>query len=160
MKRHWNGVSLAGRRWPNTEFWLNSFVIFQGIRTSIAKKPYIFVIFQGGGPSGSEHVQTDQHSDSVPEQIFWKSWFWKLCFPFRACIYPVLKTGTKFENAVMWPLNHKSLKWASFLLDICKQAASDQVLHCLFTEVSLKILNKIENYHPTTLKLEMHSSNG
>ena len=28
---------------------LGSFVIFQGIRTSIAKKPYIFVIFQGGG---------------------------------------------------------------------------------------------------------------
>ena len=29
---------------------LGSFVIFQGIRTSIAKKPYIFVIFLGGGP--------------------------------------------------------------------------------------------------------------
>ena len=34
---------------------------FKGIRTSIAKKPYIFVIFQGGGgaevqtPSGSAH---------------------------------------------------------------------------------------------------------
>ena len=28
------------------------FVIFQGIRTSIAKKPYIFVIFQGGGGGG------------------------------------------------------------------------------------------------------------
>ena len=28
--------------------WLNSVVIFQGIRTSIAKKPYIFVFFQGG----------------------------------------------------------------------------------------------------------------
>ena len=35
-------------------------MIFQGIRTSIAKKPYIFVIFQGGVeppvlPSGSAH---------------------------------------------------------------------------------------------------------
>ena len=29
--------------------WLGSFVIFQGIRTSIAKKPYISVIFQWGG---------------------------------------------------------------------------------------------------------------
>ena len=29
---------------------LCSFVIFQGIRTSIAKKPYIFEIFQGWGP--------------------------------------------------------------------------------------------------------------
>ena len=34
-------------------------MIFQGIRTCIAKKPYIFVIFQGDGtpcpPSGSVH---------------------------------------------------------------------------------------------------------
>ena len=30
---------------------LGSFVIFQGVRTSIAKEPYIFVIFQeGSGP--------------------------------------------------------------------------------------------------------------
>ena len=35
-------VSLAGR------WWLGSFVIFQEIRTIIAKKPYIFVIFLGG----------------------------------------------------------------------------------------------------------------
>ena len=28
---------------------LDGFVIFQGIWTSIAKKPCIFVIFQGGG---------------------------------------------------------------------------------------------------------------
>ena len=50
-KRHLNGVSLAGLRWPNNrpniECWLGSFVNFQGIWTSIAKKPYIFVIFQG-----------------------------------------------------------------------------------------------------------------
>ena len=48
-KRHINGVSRAWRRWPNIECWLGSFVIFQGIWTSIAKKPYIFVIFHGGG---------------------------------------------------------------------------------------------------------------
>ena len=59
--RRLNGVSLAGRWWPNIECWLCSFVIFQGIQTSIAKKPYIFVIFQveGSGPpapSGSAHV--------------------------------------------------------------------------------------------------------
>ena len=50
-------LSLACQGWPNIECWL---VIFQGIRTSIAKKPYIFVIFQvGSGPhvplSGSAH---------------------------------------------------------------------------------------------------------
>ena len=50
-KRHLNGVSLAGRWLPNIECWLFSFVIFQGIWTSIAKKPYISVIFQrGSGP--------------------------------------------------------------------------------------------------------------
>ena len=32
----------------NIECWLGSFVIFQGIWTSIAKKPFIFVIFQRG----------------------------------------------------------------------------------------------------------------
>ena len=43
--------------------WFGSFVILQGILTSIAKKPYIFVIFHGGldllsppPPSGSAHV--------------------------------------------------------------------------------------------------------
>ena len=44
-----NGVSLAGRSWPNIDCWLGSFVIFQGIRTSIAKEPYSIVIFRGGG---------------------------------------------------------------------------------------------------------------
>ena len=38
-----------------------SFVIFQGIRASIAKKPYSFVIFHGGSsplpPSGSAHAK-------------------------------------------------------------------------------------------------------
>ena len=40
--------------WPNIECWLGSLVIFQGIQTSVAKKPYIFVIFQGswGGGGG------------------------------------------------------------------------------------------------------------
>ena len=46
-KHHLNGVSLDGLWWPNIECWLGSFVIFQGIRTSIAKKPYIFH-FSGG----------------------------------------------------------------------------------------------------------------
>ena len=48
-----NDVWLAGRRCK-----LGSFVIFQGMRTSFAKEPYIFVIFRGGGggASGSAHV--------------------------------------------------------------------------------------------------------
>ena len=41
-KHHLNGVSLA----CNIECWHGGFVICQGIRRSIAKIPYIFVIFQ------------------------------------------------------------------------------------------------------------------
>ena len=47
-----NGVSLACRWWPIIECWLGSFVFFQGIRTSIAKKHYIFYDFSGGGGAG------------------------------------------------------------------------------------------------------------
>ena len=47
-------------RWRADEYWLVSFVIFRGSGTcTIAKKPYIFMIFQGGGapaPSESAHV--------------------------------------------------------------------------------------------------------
>ena len=46
--------SLAGRCRPNIECWLDSFVNLQGIRASIAKRPYSFVIFQDPlPPSGS-----------------------------------------------------------------------------------------------------------
>ena len=38
VKCHLNDVSLTGKICPNIEFWLGSFVILQGIRTSIAKK--------------------------------------------------------------------------------------------------------------------------
>ena len=42
--------------WPNIQCWLVSFVIFQGIRTSIAKEPYS--VGGGGGP--------DAHCQSPP----------------------------------------------------------------------------------------------
>ena len=58
-KRHCKGVSLAGRWVPNIECWLGSFVIFQGIRTNIAKKLNIFVIFQGGGSGPPVHPFLD-----------------------------------------------------------------------------------------------------
>ena len=41
-KRHLNGVSLACWWWSNIEFWLGSFVIFQGILTRIAKETLYF----------------------------------------------------------------------------------------------------------------------
>ena len=59
-------VSLACRCWPNIECWLGGFVIFQGIRTSIAKKPYIFVIFFRGGGSGPLYPPTPSGSAHVP----------------------------------------------------------------------------------------------
>ena len=53
MARHSYGVLLASRKWPYNKGWLGSFVIFQGIWTSIAKKPYRFELFRGvGGGSG------------------------------------------------------------------------------------------------------------
>ena len=51
-KRHLNGVFAGIRMMAQHGMLLGSFVIFQGIRTSTAKEPYIFVIFQGGGGGG------------------------------------------------------------------------------------------------------------
>ena len=45
--RQRNTISMACRWWPNIKCWLSSFLIFKRIRTSIHKKPYSFVIFQG-----------------------------------------------------------------------------------------------------------------
>ena len=47
---HHQPASKTPFKWPNIECWLGSFVIFQGTLTSIAKKPYILVIFKGVGP--------------------------------------------------------------------------------------------------------------
>ena len=54
--------------------WFGSFMIFQGIQTSVAKKPYIFVIFQEGvqtpvPPSGSAH-ETHQEKNSYHQQKY------------------------------------------------------------------------------------------
>ena len=48
--------SLAGRRLPNIEYWLGNFVIFQRFGTSIANKPFIFVIFQGARTPCPSHL--------------------------------------------------------------------------------------------------------
>ena len=60
---------MQGRRIKNTtisqpsndfEYWLRSFVIFKGIRTCIAKKPYIFLWFSGlGGGGGGGGVKIE-----------------------------------------------------------------------------------------------------
>ena len=49
-ERPLNDLSLAGFRWRADDGpTLNAGLVFQGIQTSIAKKPYTFVIFQGWG---------------------------------------------------------------------------------------------------------------
>ena len=59
--------SLAGQWWHNIECRLGSFVIFQGIRTSIAKKPYMNVIFQGCAVgSGTPATTPPPPSGSAP----------------------------------------------------------------------------------------------
>ena len=54
-------ISVACRRWPNIKCWPSSFVIFQGIWTSIAKKSYSFVIFQGWGDWASYPLSGSTH---------------------------------------------------------------------------------------------------
>ena len=48
-KRHLIGASLAGRVWPNIEYWLGSFVIFRGSRQVLLKKPMVFFCNLSGG---------------------------------------------------------------------------------------------------------------
>ena len=59
-KRHLNGISLAGRWWPNTECWLVSFIALWFYRVSgpIAKKPYNVCDFSGG--RGPDHCSPPQ----------------------------------------------------------------------------------------------------
>ena len=66
-KPYLNGVSLVGQWWPITECWLGSFVVLQGIQTSIDKRPYIFVIFQGGGGVRTHYPPLDPH------MFFWST---------------------------------------------------------------------------------------
>ena len=48
--RQQNAIQIAFS-WLKIECWLGSFMILQEIRTSIAKKPYLFVIFHVGRAS-------------------------------------------------------------------------------------------------------------
>ena len=55
-----NGVSIAGRCWPNIESWLSSCDFSRGSGPVLLENPIFFVIFQGGSgppvpPSGSAH---------------------------------------------------------------------------------------------------------
>ena len=70
-------------------------------------------------------------------------------------------TGTKFENAVMLPLTHISLSEHPFVEH--QQTVKKHIRRCksvwpgspLFVYRSFfQNLNKIENHHPTTLKLD------
>ena len=51
-KCHFNGVSLAGRWWPNFECWLGNFVNFRGSGSVLLRNPIFLWIFRRG-PSGS-----------------------------------------------------------------------------------------------------------
>ena len=88
----------AGWYWPNIECWLGSFLIYQGIWTSIAKKPYIFVIFQvGSGP---------------PAAPLW----------IRVCSIGVqmrfLRICDKYQNLICWTM-YPSLTITNTLLFTC-----------------------------------------
>ena len=51
-----------------TQYWLGNFAIFQGILPSIAEKPYIFVIYEGGV---SEPLLPPPLDPRVDYGIFW-----------------------------------------------------------------------------------------
>ena len=55
-----SGPSSACRWWPNIECWLGSFVIFMGIRTIVAKKPY-FLFYRSGPGSAHDSWQSVLH---------------------------------------------------------------------------------------------------
>ena len=74
---HHRPASEMAFRWPADDGpTLNAGLVvccFQGFQTSIAKKPYIFVIFQGGPdpcpPSGSTHVCSTFSANKVKKKI-------------------------------------------------------------------------------------------
>ena len=109
-KRNLNGVSLACQWWPIIECCGGSFVIFQGIRISLAKKPYIFVIFQGGSgppvpPSGSAHGEVNNFW-SLPSCVF----IWVFRLQWRANFF--WQTGHSCGLSPVW-----SSRW--FLRLVC-----------------------------------------
>ena len=79
-KCHLNGVCLVCRWCPNIECWLGSFVIFQGVRTSIAKKPYNFVIFQEEPRPSVPPLDRPMHMGWVPisHEVDYKNLSWML----------------------------------------------------------------------------------
>ena len=69
--------------WPNIECYLGSFVIFQGIQTSFAKKPYIFCDFSRGSerPVPPLDPRMGSEQKTMPR------------VPFDSCTHAPLKTG-------------------------------------------------------------------
>ena len=67
-KSHCNGVSLAGRSWPNIECWLCS----RGPRPVLLRNPIVLWIFRGSGPpappppSSSEPCM-ERHTDQTDQ---------------------------------------------------------------------------------------------
>ena len=70
-----NGVSLVRWKWSPIECWHGSFVIFQWIRTSIAKEFKSSVMFQGVGLD-----PLFPHLDPVWIHPLWRSWSYSLRF--------------------------------------------------------------------------------
>ena len=74
-KRHLNGVSLAGRWWPNIECWIVSFFILRGSGPVLLRNPIFLYFFRGGRD---------------PLSPFWTcSWPWFFYFP----VLPVLPSN-------------------------------------------------------------------
>ena len=93
-KRHLNGVLMAGLWWPNIEYWLGSFVIFQGIWTRIAKKSYIFCDQTPRPPPPPLHPSLQTFE--ICSKILWTAWL-------IYCKFKIFGEGLTFEKRkVSW----------------------------------------------------------
>ena len=101
-----DGVSLA----CNIECWLGSFVFFLGIWTRNAKKPYIFVIFQGGGGAGSAPCEVFSRRGPFAYAICTKSQCTGVRDRNTSSKNSVDTHGTAL-NLVCRTINKTSLKW-------------------------------------------------
>ena len=111
-------------------------VIFQGIRTCIAKNPYILVIFQGGGSgplpphSGSENEMIDKKI--IASSIFKILFIWSFdgtAATSVLCHLFLLHENTKMHRSVCAPAESDYRRFHSFPMKCTPQHNYSQVFN-------------------------------
>ena len=101
-KRHWNGVSLAYRWWPNIECWLGSFVIFRGSGPVLLRNPIVLWFFSGGNGGRNPLFPTPSLDPRMNEVI--------LRFVEIVCVYLILINMTFSAYIGQWLYSFSSKK--------------------------------------------------